>query len=280
MLLYRYLDETIVRYKNRKTILMWEIANETTLAADIGIKDGLYEGQRMPTLKDVSGFLDDVAARIKADDPLRLVNDGGSSMRGSQWHLYQHQGWTRDTFQEQFKCVELLYAHSAVDVFDIHYYPETKRGDVIMGVDGKPAYLNAKGYIKMAKRIGKPLMIGEFGFCPVAKSDEKKWKAEPDYFESFADTAAAKPWVQVALNSVVNSGVQLAYWWSYQSDRPNDQTNPQRIDIDLERNPELIKCFVEANKRLRAERSARIRRIGNLRRALSNITAPLALGVC
>ena len=40
---------------------MWEIGNETTLSADIGNKDRIYQGQRMPTLKDVGGFFDDVA---------------------------------------------------------------------------------------------------------------------------------------------------------------------------------------------------------------------------
>jgi len=249
-LLYRYLDETISRYKNRRTILMWEIANEETLSADIGDKDGIYEGQRMPTLKDVSLFCDGVAKRIKSDDPLRLVNNGGSSMRESQWHLYQRQGWPRDTFEEQFKCVDLLFGHSAVDVFDIHYYPDGKLGYAISGTNGQPAYLNLKGYMTIAKRIGKPLMIGEFGFAPAPKSDEKTWKKNPDYFESYADTAAAKPWIQHALNGVVGAGVQLSYWWTYQSDRPVDQKSTTRFDIDLERNPELLKCFIDANRRL------------------------------
>ena len=82
-LLNRYLDETVARYKNRKAILMWEISNELTLSADIGDRDGVYEGQRMPTLKDVAGFFDDVARRIKSADPVHLVNSGGSNMRES-----------------------------------------------------------------------------------------------------------------------------------------------------------------------------------------------------
>lgn len=35
-LLYRYLDETVARYRHRKAVLMWEIGNEVTLSADIG----------------------------------------------------------------------------------------------------------------------------------------------------------------------------------------------------------------------------------------------------
>jgi len=255
-LLYRYLDETVSRYKNRKTILMWEITNELTLEADIGDKNAVYNGERMPTLKEVALFCDDVAKRIKSNDPLRLVNNGGSSMRESQWHLYQRKGWGRDTFEEQFQCLEMLFSNSVVDVMDIHYYPNSKRGYSIMGTDGKEAFLDEKGYLAMAKRIGKPLMIGEFGFAPAVKTDKKIWEATPDYFESYDDAAAAKPWVEHALDCTIDAGVQLSYWWCYQSDRPMDQTNPQRFDIDRERNPELLKSFIDANKRLQAKEGA------------------------
>lgn len=107
-LLYRYLDETVARYKHRKSVMTWEITNELTLSADIGDRNAVYQGQRMPTLKDVAGFFDDVARRIKAADPLRLVSSGGSYMRECQWHLYQRQGWKKDTFEEQFRCFELV----------------------------------------------------------------------------------------------------------------------------------------------------------------------------
>lgn len=131
-LLYQYLDETVARYKNRKAIMMWEITNELTLQSDIEPavepKDRIYEGQRMPTLKEVAVFYDEVARRIKAADPLRLVNSGGSNMREYQWHMYQGKGWGLDTFEDQCKCFELLFTNSAVDVIDIHTYPSTRPG--------------------------------------------------------------------------------------------------------------------------------------------------------
>ena len=250
-LLYRYLDETISRYKNRRTIILWEITNELTLMADIGDENRVYEGERMPTLKEVALFYDDVAKRIKATDPLRLVSNGGSNMREEQWHLYQRKGWVLDTFAEQFKCFEMLFAKSAVDVIDIHSYPNNRRGYVIIGEHGKEMLLNDKGYMAMARRLGKPLMIGELGLKPAAKTDLQTWKATPGYFKSYADAAVAKPWVEQTLNSVIEAGVQLTYWWCYQSDRHEDQIDPQRYDIDLEHNPELLKSFIEANKRLK-----------------------------
>ncbi|MBT4818895.1 MAG: hypothetical protein HON70_24515, partial [Lentisphaerae bacterium] len=259
-LLYRYIDETVARYKHRRAVLMWEIGNETTLSADIGSNDRVFNGERMPTLEDVAGFFDDVARRIKAADPLRLVNSGGSHMRESQWNLYTNRSWKKDTFEEQFKCFNLLYANSAVDVIDVHSYMNNHPGYVISDGEGGEAFLDNRGWMKIAQRIGKPLMIGELGLHARPKTDKKVWDATPDYFESYADAAAAKPWVEKCLNDVIDAGVQLSYWWCYQSDRAMDQNNPQRFDLTRERNPELLKCIVDANRRLQQELGAAARR--------------------
>jgi hypothetical protein len=252
-LLYQYVDETVTRYRHCRAVLMWEISNEVTLSADIGSRDRIFQGQRMPSLKDVAGFFDDVARRIKANDPSRLVNSGGSHMRESQWHLYQRQGWKKDTFEEQFQCFRLLYASSAVDVIDIHFYPNNKPGFTIQGEDGKDVLLDSKGYMTIAARLGKPLMIGELGSVPIAKTEKKVWEETPTYFDSYDDTSAAKPWVERTLNAVVDAGVPLVYWWCYQSDRPTEQHDRQRFDIDRQRNRELLQSFVDANKRLKAK---------------------------
>jgi hypothetical protein len=252
-LLYRYIDETVARYRHRKAVLMWEISNEVTLLADIGDSNRVFNGERMPSLKDVARFFDDVTRRIKFADPLRLVNSGGSNMRESQWHLYQGAGWKSDTFEEQFKCFELLYANSAIDVIDIHSYPDNKPGYAIRAENGNKMWLDNKGYMAIAKRLGKPLMIGEFGLHAIPKTDKKIWDETPDYFESYDDTKAAKPWVVKTLNDVIEAGVPLSYWWCYQSDSSSDQNNPQRFDIDRDRNPELVACVAEANKRLKTK---------------------------
>ena len=252
-LLYRYIDETVARYKHRKTVLMWEIGNEITLSADIGSTDRIFNNERMPTLKDVAGFFQDVTKRIKAADPLRLVSSGGSHLRESQWNLYQRRSWAKDTFEEQVKCFELLYATTDVDVIDVHSYMNNKQGYVISDGAGGESLLGNKEWIRIAQRFGKPLMIGELGLHATAKKEAKIWKESPGYFESYTDTAAAKPWVEKALNSVVEAGVPLSYWWCYQSDRPMDQKDPQRFDLTRERNPELLNCIIQANQRLKAK---------------------------
>jgi sugar phosphate isomerase/epimerase len=250
-LLHAYIDETVARYKNRRGVLMWEISNEVTLSADIGDAHGVYEGQRMPTLKNVAGFFDDVARRIKSVDPLRLVNSGGSNLRESQWHLLAGLGWKKDSFEQQFDCFKLLYATSAVDVIDIHSYPNNHPGYAITDESGRAVWLDDRGYMTFAERLGKPLMIGELGLQAQAKSETKVWAETPNYFDSYSKTAAAKPWVVKTLNDVVEAGVPLSYWWCYQSDRAADQANPQRFDLDRDRTPELISCIAEANRRLK-----------------------------
>lgn len=249
-LLYRYIDETVARYRHRKAVLMWEISNEVTLSADIGDKNHVYNGERMPTLKEVAVFFDEVAQRIKSADPLRLVNSGGSHMRECQWNLYQRQGWRKDTLEEQFQCFHLLYAKSAIDVIDVHSYPNHKAGYVIADGDGGDAILDNRSWMTIARRIRKPLMIGELGLQAAVRTEEKTWDEAPGYFESYADTAAAKPWVEKTLHNVVDAGVQLSYWWCYQSDRAMDQKNPQRFDLTRKRNPELVTCIIDANKLL------------------------------
>lgn len=251
-LLYRYIDETVSRFRHRKSVLLWEISNEVTLQADIGDEHRVYNGERMPTLKEVARFFDDVAQRIKLVDPLRLVTSGGSNMRESQWHLYLGQGWKRDSFEEQFKCFELLYRNSAIDIIDIHSYPNTQPGYLISDDRGQEMWLENKGYMAIARRLGKPLMIGELGLQPAPKTDQKLWSTTPNYFDSYEDAASAKPWLVRTLESVVDAGVPLTYWWCYQADRADDASNRQRLDLERNRNPELIACIVAANRRLQA----------------------------
>jgi len=114
-------------------------------------------------------------------------------MRESQWHLYREGSWKRDTFEDQFKCFELLYANSAVDVIDIHSYPDNKPGYALADEEGHQLWLDNKGYMRIAARLGKPLIIGELGLHAIAKTDRKIWDETPDYFETYDDARAATP---------------------------------------------------------------------------------------
>ena len=204
-LLYSYLDDIVSRYKDNESIAMWEISNEVTLTADIGI----YNGERHPTLAEVALFFDDVAKRIKDIDPLRLVNSGGSAMREQQWSLFKTNQWKLDTRSEHLDAFKTAYSKSAVDIIDIHYYPQNNEGHFLSA----KYLLNEKEYMKIAQEVGKPLMFGEFARLPVSKSDKAFWINAPNYFDNFNDKNAVG-WTKKSLDAVVDAGVQLSYWWT------------------------------------------------------------------
>ncbi len=113
-------------------------------------------------------------------------------------------------------------------MIDIHSYPDNKPGYAITHEDGSKRWLDNKGYMAIAKRLGKPLMIGELGLHAVPRTDKGVWNETPDYFESYDDAKAAKSWMVKTLNEVIETGVPLSYWWCYQSDRPMVKTIPSR----------------------------------------------------
>lgn len=255
--LYEYLDDIVARYKDRKTILMWEISNEVTNSADISPPDSIYNGERKPSMSDVANFFDNVAKRIKLIDKLRLVNNGGSHLRESAWNLYNKKSWKLDTPDQHFSIFQMLYEKTAIDVIDVHYYNIWNGGYIIAGSDNKGSYaMNLLAYKDFAQRIGKPLYIGEFGTLPALKDEKNKiWQSRSDYFESFNDSNA-KDWVQKAVDEIIEAEIPFVHWWCYQSDRAQDQKAIDRMDIDIQRNPEIVNIIVDANKRLKEKLGA------------------------
>ena len=253
--LYTFLEEFIPRMKHRKTIAMWEVGNEITLAADIGNpKDNnLWNGSRMPSSLHVANFYRDIQVKLKQLDPLRLVNNGGSNMRVYQWNIYQGRGYKTDTFEEQIKAFDLMLGKSGIDFMDIHHYPNNRPGGgyPIKDSSGNTLVLDLHGYQSIAAHLQKPLMIGELGVLPKLKSKNPKvWEETPQYFESFEDVQAAKPWVQRALDQVVEAKVPLVYWWSYSSDRPEDKKREYE-DFKKGRDDVYLSMIMEANRRLK-----------------------------
>ncbi len=253
--LFQYIDDMVNRYKNRKTILMWEITNELTLEADIAPDSHLFNGEKMPTLKDVATFDDEVAKRIKADDGLHLVTSGGSDMRTSQWNMYTKGNWDRDTLIEHLKAVRLLYGDSAVDVLDIHHYLVHDDSDKVTGPDGKLVTAGFKEYVSFAKMLNKPLYIGELGIQPKVKNDDPENKKISEqhryFFESYQDETATK-WVKQMLDDIVAAGPQLVHWWQYSSDRPVD-VGKGSFDLKKGRDDAVLQLIINANKQLKAK---------------------------
>jgi len=251
--LYAYLDVIIARYKSRQSVAMWEITNELTNLADIGVRKGVPA----PTLTQVAEFFDSVAKHIKVDDPLRLVSTGGSHLREYAWNLFLGHGWRqRDTLAEQRKAFAAYFQKSAVDVIDIHYYAIHTGGyELARDVDGQPVFMTPPRYTHVAHELGKGIILGEYGALPYGfDGPRKNTKTNDNWFVGYND-ATAKHWVQRATDSAVNSGVQLVYFWTYQSDRPQDQkSNP--VTYSIAYTPELVQIIVDGNRRLKEKLNA------------------------
>ena len=69
--LYSYLEKFITRYKDRKSVLMWEIANETDINPDY-------------SLTQLAGFYADCADKIREFDKVHLITGGDSIFKNEQ----------------------------------------------------------------------------------------------------------------------------------------------------------------------------------------------------
>jgi hypothetical protein len=244
---YAYLDEIVGRYRNRKSIAMWEVSNELTNLADIGVRHGKVS----PTLPQIAEFFNSTAARIKRDDPLRLVSTGGSVLRESAWHLWHEHNFHPDSRAQLEEAYAGYFGHSAIDVVDTHYY-ELRKGGLHLAdsPDGKPVWMSPGDYVEIVHSLGKGAILGEYGTLPSGWTPSEKNPADPTWFTGYHDPNAAV-WVQKGVDQLVAARASLAYWWAYQSDRPVDaHDNP--VTFSLQTTPDLIKIIADGNRRLKA----------------------------
>ncbi|AKJ63841.1 cellulase family glycosylhydrolase [Kiritimatiella glycovorans] len=245
--LYDYLETAIPRYRNSRAVLMWEIGNELTNMADLQPGSKVYHGARMPTHAELATFYDDVARKIKALDRLRMVVNGGSKLRPSAWNQYTNDSWKKDTYEEHVRAWELVCGEPAIDVIDVHYYAIPHGG-----VELADRILTLNDYVRiMEDELWKPVVIGEYGPLPVSREKKPDVHEAVDWFESYREKEIAAQWFRRAADDLVDSGVQLAWWWAYGSDRAMDKGDPGRFDVSLERDPELVRIVAEANRRMR-----------------------------
>jgi hypothetical protein len=252
-----YVQDMVTRYRGRKTIAMWEHANELLLMADIGGKARVWNGVTVPDLAEVARFHSDLAARIRTLDPRHLITTG-DSFRFSQWHLYQASTgeeknmWERDTLEQIGHA--LTMSQKGVDVFCVHYYGFGVKGENrVTGADGKPVVCLPADLKRIATAAGQPFYLGEYGLQAVARDDTKRafWADNPDWFTGFEeDPSRAARTVAASLKVVVDARPSLTHWWCYQSDRDMDRNNPQRFDLDMRRTPELVRLVAGANRAL------------------------------
>lgn len=242
-LAYTFIDRYVSRYRDRDTILMWEITNEGNLDADIG-----GETKKITfSLGQLGAFYSDMAARIRQNDPERLISGGDSVLRSEQWNLYagtkrgdETANWTVDTLEERLKALSLL--HENLDVISVHGY---KVGYVerYRDEDGSYQYVSYSLFLQEAERLGLSLYNGEAG----GQLSESSGGVElPNTGDASAEARARY------LDTIVNAGVQITHWWAFHSDRYNFGLDVDswgvRTDDDT---AGTFQAICEANRKLR-----------------------------
>ena len=176
----------VARYKNRPTIAFWEIGNEYDL----------YLVRQLPNgSKVLSLFFENIISKIRVIDKNHLISTGNSEEVA--WYVGHNLKKDAKTarllklIREHEK--NIMRHHGAADVISTHYYINDS--------------FKIPWYSLLASRIGKPLVIGEFG--PYFK-DKKSEKIHANYNERRAVIEVGRK-----LDEIVDNKVPLSLLWNY-----------------------------------------------------------------
>lgn len=205
--MYAFVEKFVTRYKNRNTILMYEISNGANLLADTGA----YHKKATYSLAQLASFYTDCAKLIRQYDSQRLVASGDAMLLPYQWSLYQHtmdgkasgqvdaQGLTVD-MEETFLSV-LWLLNESLDVISIQTPDEA--------VHHMNAFYNIQSsdsdvrdylyYLQVSSRLGKALY----------------------------NSSATNQTGLLSLDNAISCGVQLSFW----KDLPDEAFAQGNLDI-------------------------------------------------
>lgn len=205
---YDYIEMLITRYKDRKSILMWEIDNGANLECDNGeiIKEVRY------SLLQLADFYGACADAIRKYDEHHIISSGDSMLLNNQWNSFksvmngESYSESIDNVNERLSALTLL--NKKLDVVSIHSNSILFADSLNEKNDSENVLKNDFQLLKReAERLNKALYNGET-YCSLAFENE-------DFYN---DT-------QIFLDSIVSSKVQLSYWWSFRNDSINFKDN-------------------------------------------------------
>ena len=148
---------TGVVYKDDPTIMAWELANEPRCIGDGGPADGSWGTGLFPrdpacTAETITPWVEEMSAHLKSIDPNHLVTTGDEGFfnhpDGADW---QYDG-TDGVDTEAWASVD------TIDYMSYHLYPDHWGTDAAWGAQWIVDH-NAS-----AEAIGKPALLGEFGW--------------------------------------------------------------------------------------------------------------------
>ncbi len=218
-----YVRDIVQRYEDSPAIWGWEFGNEYNLDANLPNaaqhRPPVVPSLGTPTTRSADDELtyeairsafQEFATEVRKYDPHRIISTGDSVLRESAWHNWKEKTWRKDT-PEQFQ--EMLSADNPppVNVISIHAYGDVTRhlGEIM----------------QVAKAIGQPLFVGEFGVGDGEADGEAKYRA--------------------MLAAIETSGVPLAAVWVFDH-------GDSKLSITSDNNRAYqLRAIAEANRRLR-----------------------------
>ena len=234
-----YIETYINRYKDRDTILMWEINNEMNLEMDVGPSIGnvTYSAYQ---LSEFYAWCTDV---INTCDPDRLVTSGDSVQRNSNYHLLagtmagrEANDWTTDTYAQRLYINYLLNGLGGMDATSVHAYGESTE-DLHIATGRLKSTANRMSLSIMvdeARALGQPLYVGEAGTGTT--------HGNTDYTS-----------IQKTLDGYVALGLQLVHWWSYDTCRQPSFGDDNDWNMNMTDFPESVAMIKAANEALKTK---------------------------
>ncbi len=137
---------TGVRYKDDPTIMAWELANEPRCTSA-----GVYPRSNTCTTETLTRWAAEMSAHIKSIDRNHLVSMGDEGFYCSAGST----DWTENCNEGVDTVAFASLKH--VDLMSLHLYPDSWGKDASWGTEW------IQRHIRDANRIGKPVMLGEFG---------------------------------------------------------------------------------------------------------------------
>ena len=166
---------TGVKYRDDPTIMTWELANEPRC-----VGSGIYPRSENCTAQTLVDWARDVSSFVKSIDRNHLVSVGDEGFycnpTATDWTENCNEGVDNLAFTRL----------RDIDVMSLHLYPEAWGKDVDWGTDW------IRRHIRDAKRLGKAVMLGEFGIT---------------------DKTVRNPTYQTWTNVVLTEGGNGALYW-------------------------------------------------------------------
>ena len=234
-----YIEVYVNRYKDRNTILMWEINNEMNLDMDIGQAIGkvTYSAYQL------SEFYAWCSAIINECDPDRLVTSGDSVQRNSNYNLLagvmagrEASDWTTDTYAQRLYMNYLINGLGGMDATSVHAYGEST-GDIHIAssrLESIASRMSMSIMVDEARALGQPLYVGEAGTGTA--------NGNTDMIN-----------IQKTLDGYVKLGLQLVHWWSYDTCRKDSFNDDSSWNMNMTEFPESVALIKAANEALKAK---------------------------